>query len=185
MAFLIYKEYLRNNQFYIIPSNQRFSLAGYNAIYDLWNEKGNPIDIGWHISKEELSTYYQNKLQIESPLHFLIDFHPKSFERIGFIEILDIFVFTVKGNNKNEITWSPLMFRMQDIFYKEYGTTITSAKKEKQISIFPYPPKNEINDFVEFLYLNGSKRGWNWGKNGMTNATFIQGKVRDYFRQYF
>jgi len=35
------------------------------------------------------------------------------------------------------------------------------------------------------LYLNGTDRGWNWGRNGMTNAAFLQNSARDYFRKYF
>jgi len=34
---------------------------------------------------------------------------------------------------------------------------------------------------MELLYLNGDNQGWNWGRNGMTNAAFIHGPARTYF----
>lgn len=43
-------------------------------------------------------------------------------------------------------------------------------------------PSDDTPDFVEFLYLQGN---WNWGMNGITNAAFLRGKARAYFREFF
>ena len=75
------------------------------------------------------------------------------------------------------------MLRFKDILYKEYDSEITDNEKNEKVREIQIPTNED--DFVEFLYLNGSDKGWNWGMNGMTNAAFIQGPARDYFRQYF
>jgi len=185
MAFLLYERIQNKDDIVIVPTGINFKLAGYNAIYDLWKERGCPFNCGWNISMEDLNKYYQKKLDTNCHYHFIIDFDPNSKSRIGLIEILDIYVFTVGADNGKNIAWNPLMFRMQDIFYEEYSTNNFPADKGKLISKIIYPSNNESKEFVEFLYLNGDDKYWNWGRNGMTNAAFIQGEVRKYFKQYF
>lgn len=184
MAFLIYKSFIDSNETYIEPTGDSFSLAGYNAIYDLWKERKCPINSGWQITANDLKQYYQKKLNTVEDYHFIIDFDPKSKSRIGLIEILDIFVFTV-GESNNKVAWNPLMFRMQDILYEEYTKNDFPQDKSKVLSKIKFSHKDESKEFIEFLYLNGDDKYWNWGRNGMTNAVFIQGEVRNYFRQYF
>ena len=75
------------------------------------------------------------------------------------------------------------MLRFRDVMYEEFKNEIT--KKDKEIKINKIQDPDYQEDFVEFLYINGTDKGWNWGINGMTNAAFIQGPARDYFRQYF
>jgi len=41
------------------------------------------------------------------------------------------------------------------------------------------------SEFVEFLYLQGDDGGWNWGRNGSTNAAILHGEAREYFRKFF
>ncbi len=36
---------------------KKVSLAGYNAIYHLWESRGRPINSGWHITNENLINY--------------------------------------------------------------------------------------------------------------------------------
>jgi len=75
------------------------------------------------------------------------------------------------------------MLRFRDIMYEEFEKEITlDSKYGKIMEIDDFENKG---DFVEFLYLNGSDKGWKWGMNGMTNAAFIQGPAREFFRQYF
>ena len=76
-----------------------------------------------------------------------------------------------------------MMLRLRDVQYEEYENDISDQEKEQKIKTLKDPGNEE--DFVEFLYLNGPNKGWNWGRNGMTNAAFIQGPARDYFRKYF
>jgi len=77
-----------------------------------------------------------------------------------------------------------MLFRLRDVHYKEYDPPIDQGSKAAILSDLPEPDSDDP-EFVEFLYLNGPAYGWNWGKNGMTNAVFLQGAARDYFRQYF
>jgi len=76
------------------------------------------------------------------------------------------------------------MLRLRNVLYEEYDSPIDQARKTEILSDLPEPASNGP-DFVEFLYLNGTLYGWNWGKNGMTNAVFLQGAARDYFRKFF
>lgn len=75
------------------------------------------------------------------------------------------------------------MLRLRDVLYEEFETDILAEEKNNRISLLP--ESDSRDDFVEFLYLNGSDQGWRWGMSGMTNAAFIQGQARKYFRQYF
>jgi len=76
------------------------------------------------------------------------------------------------------------MLRFRDVYYEEFETQLVPAQKITILNRLPEYKADSL-DFVEFLYLNGDSRSWNWGRNGMTNAAFIQGSARDYFRQFF
>ena len=76
------------------------------------------------------------------------------------------------------------MLRLTDVFYDEYDPPLDNLQKDEILNGLP-EPKPDAPDFVEFLYLQGPDRGWNWGRNGMTNAPFLQGDAREYFRQFF
>lgn len=75
------------------------------------------------------------------------------------------------------------MLRMRDLLYREYAKPL-SAKRRATVTKRLLVPARE-REFVEFLYLNGPEKGWNWGKNGATNASFLQDQARDYFRRFF
>lgn len=64
-----------------------------------------------------------------------------------------------------------MMFRLRDVLYEEYEKEISDAEKEQKIKNFENPDNQE--DFVDFLYLNGQDKSWNWRLNAMTNAAFI------------
>jgi hypothetical protein len=74
-----------------------------------------------------------------------------------------------------------MMFRLGDVLHEEYDHDITPEEKKAITDNLSEPQTN--NDFVEFLYLVG--RAWGWGKNGSTNAVFLQKPVREYFRAFF
>lgn len=76
------------------------------------------------------------------------------------------------------------MLRLRDVFYQEYNQPLNSSQRDEILKTLP-EPRPDAADFVEFLYLNGSAHRWNWGKNGMTNAAFLHGAAREYFRQFF
>jgi len=179
MAFLIYKNQNGN----LIETGKTFSLAGYNLIYQQWEKNGKPTDQGWHASVNDLIKIHTGEKESHKTLRFLIDFHPSAKWRIGIIELLDAYIYTYAGANRNEASWSPMMLRFRDIYYEEFEKEITQKEKERIMKKINDPEASE--DFVEFLYLNGSKSGWNWGMNGMTNAAFLQGPARDYFRKFF
>jgi len=179
MAFLVYEK--QNDC--LLATGEKYSLAGYNLIYQLWEKTGKPTDQGWHVSASDLIKAYTEDQESRKALRLLIDFHPSAKWRIGIIELLDVYVYTYAGSKPDEASWSPMMLRFNDVYYEEFEEEISVSEKEKRISKIKEPQK--IDDFVEFLYLNGSSNGWNWGTNGRTNAAFIQGDARDYFRNFF
>jgi hypothetical protein len=68
------------------------------------------------------------------------------------------------------------------VYYNEdFETPITSSQKHEILARLPdlSPERQKI---VEFLYLQG---GWNWGRNGSTNAAFIHDAARRYFQRFF
>jgi hypothetical protein len=75
------------------------------------------------------------------------------------------------------------MLEARSVFYREFAREITLEDKEHLIGEFIGPDYGP--PFVEFLYLNGDRKGWNWGANGRTNAPFIEGGAREYFRRFF
>jgi hypothetical protein len=77
----------------------------------------------------------------------------------------------------------PADARLQDVFYEEYEPGLSAEQKTEILkAIHPVPSGDES---IEFLYLNGDDQRWNWGKSGLTNAAFLHGDARNYFRQFF
>jgi len=183
MAFLIYRVLKKEKIELLENTGRTFKLAGYNLIYNLWKKKGKPTNQGWHVSADELIREFSSGNETYENLRFFIDFHPSAKWRIGLIELLDIYVYTWQGSQKGQASWSPMMLRFRDVMYEEFENEITENEKMTKISLIDSPAYND--DFVEFLYLNGDDKSWNWGMNGMTNAAFIRGAARDYFRPFF
>lgn len=179
MAFMFYERKNGN----LIHTGRYFSLAGYNLIHSLWEKRGKPTNQGWHMSEDDLiKEYTQDKGNIQTNA-LLIDFHPNARIRLGIIELMDIYAYTYSGATENEAGWTPMMLRLRDVLYEEYEQEISDDEKEEKIKSIKAP--TDSDDFVEFLYINGPDKGWNWGRNGMTNAAFIHGPSREYFRQFF
>ena len=182
MAFLIFERIHENGGAVMLqPTGEDFRLAGHNLIYQAWEERGQPIDQGWHVSAAELIQIYSNGLQTYDTRRMVIDFHPDARWRIGLIELLDVYAYTWGGDNAGQVSWTPLMLRIRDVHYKEYEHEITAQQKNKIMQQLP-EPGDDTPDFVEFLYLQGN---WNWGRNGTTNAAFLSGEAREYFREFF
>jgi hypothetical protein len=163
------------------PTGENFRLAGYNLIFQAWEKRGKPINQGWHVSADELIALHTSGAENYQTRRLIIDFHPRSVRRIGFIELLDIYAYTYEADTPGDAAWTPMMFRLGDVLHEEYDHDITPEEKKAITDNLSEPQTN--NDFVEFLYLVG--RAWGWGKNGSTNAVFLQKPVREYFRAFF
>jgi hypothetical protein len=182
MAFLVYSRSKEGSKSIYQTLNRNFRLAGYNLLWKLWSKYGRPLDYGWHAGEDDLlSEESGGELNSENGA-LLIDFTPRSTTTIGLVRIEDIYLYTYSDGKKNA-SWTPLMIRLRDAYYDEEFIDLKAEQKNKLIRRF----KTEESDqfILEFLYLNGDSLGWNWGKNGMTNAAFIHKAARDYFRQFF
>jgi hypothetical protein len=137
------------------------------------------------VTHEELvSLRFPEESKVNSK-RLVIDFDPKANRRIGLIEpsVIYAYCFSV-GREKQAVSWTLLMLKMKDVFYRDnYDPPLTPEKKSELLGMVPC--SYDGDESVEFLYLNGDNKGWNWGKNGMTNAAFIQGGAREYFRSFF
>jgi hypothetical protein len=183
MAFLIFERLAIGAEGILRPTSETYKLGGYNLIYEAWQQKGRPIDTGWHVTADELIRLHSGGAHRHEDRRLIIDFDPNATWRIGLVELLEIRAFTW-GDGKGNPSWTPLMLRMQDVFYEEYDVPITPAQKVDILASLP-EPESGASDFIEFLYLNGPEYGWNWGMNGMTKAVFLYGEARNYFRQFF
>ena len=183
MAFLVFERTnVSEGSGVLRPTGECFRLAGRNLIYQAWEKRCKPLDEGWHVSATELIRIHSSGLQTYDTRRLVIDFAPNSRRSIGLVELLDIYAYTW-GYDTGEAVWTPLMLRLRDLYYKEFDHEITEQQKEEKIKQLPEP--NDDSDLVEFLYLQGEQGGWNWGPNGMTNAAFLKGGARDYFRPFF
>ncbi len=180
MAFMVYKKVSQGGDRVLCPTGETFSLAGYNLLHAAWERQGKPVGAGWHASADDLIRIHTQGAQGVDTIGLLIDFDPRARWRIGIIELLDVYAFTTAGDREGEL-WSPLMLRMRDVFYETYDPEIDQSKKDSIVARLPEPAT--LNESVEFLYLGG--KTWTWGKNGMTNAVFLQGPAREYFRRFF
>jgi len=178
MPFLVYEK----QDDYLFATGKHFSLAGYNLIYRLWEKAGRPINQGWHMSADDLIQEHTGGKGTIDTHALLVNFHPGAKTRIELIEILDIYAYTYPGETQDTAGWKPMMLRLRDVFYEEYKHEISREEKTEKLKRLKAPVSDE--DFIEFLYLNGDDKGWNWGSNGMTNAAFIHGPARQYFRQF-
>lgn len=167
----------------LIQTGEYFSLTGYNLIYQLWKKHGKPTNRGWQITADDLiKEYTQGNGSIKS-YAFLMDFHPNEKTKIGMIELLDIYAYTFSGETEKDANWTPMLLRVRNILCEEYEKEFTDEEKEAKIKKLKNPRDKE--DFIEFLYLSGPDKSWNWGRNGMRNATFIHGPAKEYFIKYF
>lgn len=185
MAFLEFKCIEKEGKRNLCDSGNKFRLAGYNLIYKAWEKQGKPLNSGWRVSQDDLLRLHSRCQYDSSTRRLVIDYDPNSTKHIGLVELLEIYAFTWSDNGR--ATWTPLMLRLRDVLEEKYEQPFEGWQKAEILAELPDPAStaNESNESVEFLYLNGDDKGWRWGMNGMTNAAFLHGAARDYFKQFF
>jgi len=164
---------------------ESFQLGGRHLIYEAWELRGRPLGEGWSVSADQLIKLHK-ATESDATRGLIIDFDPNSRYRIGLVELLDIRAYTHRTEPSNQASYTPLMLRLRDVYYREREQgepEITPEEKACAISDLPEPASNR--DFLSFRYLNGDRLCWNWGKNGATSAAFVQSGAREYFRQFF
>lgn len=183
MAFLVYRRRELFDHDVLDATGENFSLAGYNLIWKAWKQQNQPLRKGWHVSAHDLIAILTDGKESYDTRRLIIDYNPSSKERIGLIELLDIYLYTWDGASASEASWTPMMLKLRDVSEEWVDGELTADKKEQRIQRLTPAPYGV--PFVEFLYLQGDAKGWRWGPNGNTNAVFIHAEARDYFRQYF
>src|SRR5690349_3892826 len=108
MAFMIFDRKQLDGKSILCPTKESFRLAGYNLLYDAWIKRGSPIEIGWHVSADELIQLHYDGTHNADTKRFVIDFDPSTTRRIGLIELLDVYAFTW-GEGLQGPRWTPLM----------------------------------------------------------------------------
>ena len=173
MSFLIYSHWQD-----VLKRIGTYELGGRCLIHQAWLQRGKPVNQGWHVNADDLIRLHSQGQESYDTMRLLSDFEPNA-KRISLIEILDIFAFTYSEHDK--VNWTPLMLRGRDVLNKDVQSM---QEKEIEMEAIENPPYGK-EDFVEFLYLQGDLGSWKWGRSGQTNAPFIQGEARNYFRRYF
>jgi len=194
MAFYLYKREEREEGDKIkewFQQVRNVKLAGYNTIYKLWEQKGKPLDQGWHITRNDIATILTEGNGNHNSHRLIIDFYPnpKSKQDIALIEVLDIYAYTYGDSKRNKSDWSIIMPRLRDVYIdkleqKKDFEEIERTKREFSIDKRQDDPALDI---YEFLYLHGDydKQPWNFGRVGQVNAAFIHKPARDYFKNFF
>lgn len=181
MSFLFYERVVDRGSAILRPTGAHFKLSGYNLIFRAWEKRGKPVDQGWHVSADELIAIHTGGAHDRQTHRLLIDFHPASRERVGLIELLDIYAFTYGNGLEGQATWTPMMFKLRTIYYEEFDELISDDEKAQRLDNLREPSTGD--DFIEFLYLTGPS--WSWGRQGRCNAVFLHPPARDYFRPHF
>jgi hypothetical protein len=181
MTFLIFEQAALEGRPILKPTGETFKLAGRNLLYNAWKKLGEPLNKGWRVTRDELIQLHFSPHPPRDDVRLIIDFHPTATGKIGLIEPTEIYAYTWGSEGVAE--WTPLMLKLRDVFYQEYEQDITPEQKAEIMNAIPYDFRG--HDCIEFLYLKGDDKGWNWGRNGMTNAAFLHDAARDYFRKFF
>jgi len=191
MAFYLYKREEREEGDKIkewFQQVRNVKLAGYNTIYKLWEQKGKPLDQGWHITRNDIATILTEGNGNHNSHRLIIDFYPnpKSKQDIALIEVLDIYAYTYK-NQIGKASWTVLMLRLRRVREEEFKETEITKKLEDEKKEFSIDKREDESglDVFEFIYLLGEKEGFTAGQVGRFNAAFIDKDARHYFKNFF
>lgn len=181
MALYLYKQ---NRSINISPLEivDEVSLAGHNVIYNQWKKKGEPRNEGWQINSNDLENELQNLVDADYRSLVLIDYDPSGKEEVVLLQVKDIYAYTYASKDTGEVWWTPIMLRMQKVFGRELQNELSDKQRKDLISNFNAEYQEEV---IEFLYLQGEKRGWNWGMVGRVNGALIPPEAREYFLPFF
>lgn len=184
MTFHVYRRDVEDGLDVLHWTDEEFKLAGYNLLYAAWELRGKPINTGWSVSANELIAIHSENTKSYEALRLVIDYYPSNMKRISLIEVREIYLFNWGDKSSGRVDWTPLMLKLRDVSDEWFDPPLTNFEERR-----PRMTRIEVSeygsDFVEFLYLKGEDGGWNWGGNRATNAVFLHGEARDYFRQYF
>ena len=166
MAFYLYKREEREEGDKIkewFQQVRNVKLAGYNTIYKLWEQKGKPLDQGWHITRNDIATILTEGNGNHNSHRLIIDFYPnpKSKQDIALIEVLDIYAYTYK-NQIGKASWTVLMLRLRRVREEEFKETEITKKLEDEKKEFSIDKREDESglDVFEFIYLLGEKEGF-------------------------
>lgn len=175
---MIFKKERSGDGVFYSNAHQGYKLGGYGLLYELWNKRNKPVECGWSVTAADLLKEHSEEFSSDN-YALVIDFHPGATNRIGLVEIEAIHVYTY--GNENGAFWSPIMLELRDVYYDEdFDEPLTAGRKVEIFARLDISPTRK--KIVEFLYLQG---GWNWGRNGSTNAAFIHDDARKYFQRIF
>ena len=182
MTFHIFAREQRDGHDVLHLTGDQFRLAGHNLLYRAWVNRDKPILQGWSVSADELIRLCSDEADSYATRRLIVDYLPSNMTRIPLVEIQEIFLFNWGGQAQGSVDWTPMMLRMRDVRDEWSGVPI--SKEERSARMAELEIDAYGTDFVEFLYLQGDNGGWNWGRSGATNGTFLHGQARDYFRQF-
>lgn len=186
MSFMLFWKKWVDGKLYYENANDEFNLAGNKngLIHKMWVKRGKPVEQGWTTSADELLKIYADEYNYScyngNECALIVDFHPGSQKRIGIIEIDTIHVYTY--GDEDYVEWSPLMLELTEVYSKNEISDFSDTLKQNILNQIEVSEKRER--IVEFLYLNGDKYSWNWGKNGATNAVFLYRGAIEYFKKF-
>ncbi len=179
MAFMLFKKERDGKGIRYADLQQGYKLAGSDGLLcRLWRKQNKPTGKGWSATAQDLLREHNPDFGSDSHA-LVIDFDPKARRRIGLVEVEAVHVYTYGAGEA--VWWSPMMLELRDLYYKEdFPVDLTEQGKRDILKCVPPPADRKKK--IEFLYLQGN---WLWGRNGSTNAAFIDDAARKYFLPYF
>ena len=165
MPFMLYAQ--EGGQFRF--TGQHLRLAGKNG--PLFNKFRDlpPDDVrysGWHLSELQIL----KSLRVPSPENhrFVVDLKPAAQDQVSFYRLHDVWGW-------RSTNWCPLALRLTAL-YSDHPVEDVAAFKQS----FPAPVHEGV-PIHEFLYLQGSRGRWTWGRTGGVNGPLLWPEPMEFF----
>lgn len=139
-----------------IVAKHSLKLAGYNFVYNTWNNLGKPSK-GWVAQNAFITKELKATVKTANELRILISTMNYEF----FVD--EIWGWTYQDNNK--VSWTPLLF---------VGKEITQTNDIVDI---------HENHLYQFMYLQGDDGGWIFGAGGPNTSPLLFDDTFDWFRR--
>lgn len=179
MPFYLYKREKRN-RIECFKQQRRIKVAEKTLLYKCWNSKGRPLGTHWQIDREDLIREATDGGDSKAyRIYFYYNPNAENKSGLFLLEPMKIYAYTYKKNG--EARWTILLLKLRELRNQASQRILTKAERDKLVRFFCSVKYKNVS---EFLYLQGDKGNWNWGRVGSVNAALIYPDVKAKFKKY-